>query len=153
MDFVATQNFKSPYVLATGKPHQPTAIKVLQFKKGDVIVGELKRDKEGKPAYILHKGIVVIPLNCVRQVLTKEINMSAVDGEKITMKVNATTPSAEKKKMYMDSVIVGGILGFAVTYYAEKKGYIAVASQKNKVIGAIIGGLAGAYLVYRFKSK
>ena len=44
MDFVATQDFVTPYVIATGMPHKPTKICKKQFRKGDIITGEIIND-------------------------------------------------------------------------------------------------------------
>jgi hypothetical protein len=158
MDFVATQDFKSPYVVSTGMPHKPTQIKTKSFKKGEIIVGEMKTDKFGKPAFVMHKGVMVVPLSCVKIVVTKDINpnvSSSADGGDISAKpktvvVNKPTSDTEKKKKYLDGMILGALAGFGAAYYAEKKGWIAVPEQKNKVIGAVIGALAGAYVVFRF---
>lgn len=158
MDFVATQDFKSPYVVSTGMPHKPTQIKTKSFKKGEIIVGELKNDKYGKPAFVMHKGVMVVPLSCVKIVVTKDINpnvSSSADGGDISAKpktvvVNKPTSDTEKKKKYLDGMILGALAGFGAAYYAEKKGWIAVPEQKNKIIGAVVGALAGAYMVFRF---
>ncbi|MEI7960700.1 MAG: hypothetical protein WCI04_00030 [archaeon] len=162
-DFVATKEFKTPYVISTGQPHRPTAIKTKQFQKGDIISGEMKTSK-GKPAFVLYKGVMVIPLTCIRQVITKEINTnttSGADGDTKTTTppkegsgsikvVGKTVNTEEKKKRYLDGIIVGALAGFGATYYAEKKGWIPMPSQKNKIIGAVVGALAGFYAVYRF---
>ena len=160
MDFVATQNFKSPYVVSTGMPHKPTQIKTKSFRKGDIIVGEMKTDKFGKPAFVMHKGVMVVPLSCVKIVVTKDINpnvTSNAEGDNVptkppvkTININKPTSETEKKKKYLDGMIIGALAGFGAAYYAEKKGWIAVPEQKNKIIGAVVGALAGAYMVFRF---
>lgn len=161
MDFVATKDFKSPYVVSTGMPHRPTQIKAKNFKKGEIISGELK-DSKGKPAFVLYKGVVVVPLSCVKQIITKDINagVSNAEGEKETdSKVKVTIDKTKSSKTskdnvkYFDAVIVGGIVGFAGVYLAEKKGWIPLPTQKNKIIGAVAGALLGAYLVFRFSKK
>jgi len=170
MDFVATQDFKSPYVISTGMPHKPTAIKTKTFKKGEIICGEMIK-KNGKPAFVMYKSTIVVPLSCVKQVLVKDINVnngqgsSGADGSsnssssssndnkpKVIVDIKSNGKSVDKRK-YLDAIIVGGLVGFGVTFLAEKKGWIAVASQKNKIIGAVSGALAGAYLMYRFGGK
>ena len=72
MDFVATQDFSTPYVIATGQPHRPTQICKKKFKKGDIITGEIKT-AHGKPSFVLHKGVMLIPLSCVKQIVVKDI--------------------------------------------------------------------------------
>ncbi len=154
MDFVATQSFKSPYVVSTGKPHNPTAIKTLTFKKGDIIKGELKRAKDGSPSFVLHKGIVVVPLNCVKQVVTKEIDMSNAEGKPSVLPTNiANISKEEKKKKYLDGIIIGGLLGFLGFMYAEKQGWVQSTETKNRMYAGIAGALAGLYIVYRFPKK
>jgi len=168
MDFVATTDFKTPYVVSTGMPHKPTKIMTKNFKKGDIICGELKESK-GKPAFVLYKGVMVIPLNVIKKVVTMDINTqtSSANGvgtsgssEEPAVRVQQTpkTVAEAKKKAglnkYLDAVILGAILGYGVTYFAEKKGWLPTAvDQKNKLIGASIGALGGAYMVYRFKSS
>lgn len=153
MNFIAIQSFKSPYVVATGLPHRPTAMKVKTFKKGEIISGELKKGADGNPNFVLYKGVIVVPLSCVKQVVTKEIDMSNVPGDtasKPTIKV-AELSKEDKRKRYADAIFIGGILGFGATYYAEKQGWIAPPDKKNRIVGAVIGALAGAYFIYRFK--
>jgi hypothetical protein len=155
MDFVATTDFASPYVIATGMPHKPTQIKKKQFRKGEIITGEIKTVK-GKPSFVLHKGVMVIPLTCVRQVITKEIDTkSSFAGqktvEKANPKVQVSVPSlsVDKKKKIMDGAIFGAILGFAGTILAEKKGWITGDDKKNRLYGAAIGAFIGGYYIYR----
>jgi hypothetical protein len=159
MDFVATQDFKSPYVVSTGMPHKPTQIKTKSFKKGEIIIGEMKTDKYGKPAFVMHKGVMVVPLSCVKIVVTKDINpnvTSNADGGDISAKPKtvvlskSATSTTEKKKKYLDGMILGALAGFGATYYADKKGWISLPEQKHKIIGAVVGALAGAYVVFRF---
>jgi len=163
MDFVATKDFKSPYVVSTGMPHRPTQIKAKVFKKGEIISGELK-DSKGKPAFVLYKGVVVVPLSCVKQIITKDINagtgISNAEGDsqseskvKVTVDKTKSSKTSKDNVKYLDAVIVGGIVGFAGVYFAEKKGWIALPTQKNKIIGAVAGALLGAYLVFRFSKK
>jgi len=159
MNFVITKDFKSPYAVATGMPHKPTALKTAKFNKGQIIKGELKKDGMGKSAFVMFKNTIVVPLDCVKQVVTKEVDMSNVIGgirantlnNSNAIPLDKTPTKDEQKKKYADAIIIGAILGFIGVYYAEKQGYIQAAEQKNRVIGAVAGGLAGAYLVYRFK--
>lgn len=155
MDFVATTDFVSPYVVATGQPHKPTRICKKQFRKGEIITGEIKTVK-GKPSFVLHKGVMVIPLSVVRQVITKEINTSSSFAgqksvEKANPKVEVKVPSitVEKKKKVMDGAIFGAIIGFGATIFAEKKGWVNAEDKKNRIYGALIGAFIGGYYVYR----
>lgn len=154
MDFVATQDFKTPYVIATGQPHKPTQICLKRFKKGEIITGEIKT-AQGKPSYVLHKGVMMIPLSCVKQLITKDIVLSNVEGEtkkdnpKVEVKVLKTAD--QKNKSYIDGVIVGALAGFGGVILAEKQGWIATIEKKNRITGAVIGAIIGCYIVYRFK--
>ena len=152
MDFVATQDFVTPYVVATGMPHKPTKICKKQFRKGDIITGEIKT-ANGKPAFVLHRGVMVIPFSVVRQVITKQISFASADGsvEKDNMPVKVTVQKTtnQKKISFIDSAMIGAVLGFGGAILAEKQGWIAQADSKNRLYGAIIGGLLGWYIVYR----
>jgi len=154
MDFVATADFETPYVVSTGQPHKPIKICKKQFKKGEIITGEIKT-ANGKPSFVLHKGVMVIPLSVVKQVITKDIVISNLDGEapktnpKVEVKVIKTAD--QKNKSYIDGIIVGAIAGFGATILAEKQGWIATVEKKNRITGAVIGAVVGCYFVYRFK--
>ena len=159
MDFVATTDFVTPYVIATGQPHKPTQICKKQFRKGDIITGEIKTVK-GKPSFVLHKGVMVIPFSCVRQIITKEIQVNSnatgemakqisVANPKVLVKV-PTSPSETKKKM-MDGAIVGAILGFGAIILAEKQNWISGEDKKARLYGALAGAFFGGYYVYRSK--
>lgn len=157
MDFVATTDFITPYVIATGQPHKPTQICKKQFRKGDIITGEIKTVR-GKPSFVLHKGVMVIPFSCIKQVITKDIevksNLTAQKSiekanPKVVVKVPTTTVEAKKKMM--DGAIFGAILGFGGVILAEKQGWIMGEDKKNRLYGAIIGAFLGGYLIYRQK--
>jgi hypothetical protein len=154
MDFVAVQDFVTPYVVSTGMPHKPTKICKKKFKKGEIITGEIKT-ANGKPSFVLHKGVMVVPLTMVKQVITKDIVVSNFNDEakktnpKVEIKVQGTTE--QKKKAYMDAIIIGALLGFGGTILAEKQGWITTMDKKNKLIGAAVGAVAGIYYIYRFK--
>jgi hypothetical protein len=161
MDFVATRDFKSPYVISTGMPHKPTAIKMKDFKKGEIISGSMIK-KNGKPAFVMYKSTIVVPLSCIKQVIVKDINApvtSSAEGDtktetkpRVVVDIKSNGKSVDKKK-YFDGIIVGALVGFGATFLAEKKGWIAVPSQKNKMIGAGVGAVIGLYVAYRFLGK
>lgn len=153
MDFVATQDFVTPYVVSTGMPHKPTRICKKKFRKGEIITGEIK-NANGKPAFVLHKGVMVVPLAVVKQLITRDLEKSNVVGEetpKTTPKVEVKlgTPKKEMNKQYIDALVIGAIVGFAGILLAEKQGWIAVVDKKNRLYGAIGGAVLGAYVVYR----
>lgn len=156
MDFVATTDFATPYVIATGQPHKPTQICKKQFKKGDIITGEIKTVK-GKPSFVLHKGVMVIPFSCVKQVVVKDIVLSNLDGTsdsvtktnpKVELKVIKT--SDQKNRDYFGGVLIGGALGFGAVILAEKQEWLA-PDKKNKMYGIIAGAVIGVYCIYRKK--
>ena len=154
MDFVATQDFVTPYVVSTGMPHKPTKICKKQFKKGEIITGEIKT-ANGKPSFVLHKGVMVVPLSMVKQVITKDINLSNIDGDTTKtnpkVEVKVVKPTEIKNKKILDGLVIGAVLGFAGTILAEKQGLIATIDKKNRIIGAVIGATLGAYIMYRKK--
>lgn len=154
MDFVANQDFATPYVIATGQPHKPTQICKKKFKKGDIITGEVKTVK-GKPSFVLHKGVMMIPLSCIKKVVVQDIVVSNLSGDapktNPKVEVKTITPTAIKNKKYIDGVIIGSIAGFAGTLVAEKKGWIQGTERKNRIIGAVIGAVIGCYVVFKIK--
>lgn len=153
MDFVAKQDFVTPYVIATGQPHKPTQICKKKFRKGEIITGEIKTVK-GKPSFVLHKGVMVVPLSLVKQVITKDIVLSNADGEvkKSNPKVEVKVVKSGGDKRYIDGIVIGALLGFGGTILAEKQGWITGGEpRKNRIIGAVAGAVIGAYFVYRFK--
>lgn len=156
MDFVANQDFSTPYVIATGQPHRPTQICKKKFKKGDIITGEIKT-ANGKPSFVLHKGTMMIPLSCVKQIVVKDIVISNADGDDKVAKTNpkvevkTITPQATKNKKYIDGIVIGAIAGFGGTILAEKQGWIKEINKKNRIYGAVIGAVIGCYVVYKMK--
>lgn len=158
MDFVATQDFSTPYVIATGQPHRPTQICKKKFKQGDIITGEIKT-ANGKPSFVLHKGVMLIPLSCVKQVVVKDIIISNLDGTPEIKKTNpkvevkVITPQSTKNKRYVDGILVGAIAGFGAVILAEKQGWITTIDKKNKMYGAIAGAVLGIYYINRFQKR
>ena len=157
MDFVATQDFVTPYVVSTGQPHNPTQICKKKFRKGDIITGEVKTVK-GKPSFVLHKGVMVIPFSVVKQVVVKDIVISNLDGTSDSVaktnpkvEVKVIKPADVKNKKYIDGILIGAVVGLGGVILAEKQGWIANIDKKNKIYGAIAGAVLGAYYIYRFK--
>lgn len=154
MDFVANIDFDAPYVRITGQPHRPQVICKKHFRKGEIITGEIKTVK-GRPSLILHKGVIPIPVSFVKQVITKNIEMTsnadAIKVAKDNPKVEVRVPSivAQKKKKAMDGAIIGAIIGVVAVVLAEKKGWMNAEEKKNKLYGALVGAFLGGYYVYR----
>jgi hypothetical protein len=157
--YVLIQDFRAPYVIATGMPHKPSKIMLKKFNKGEIINGELKT-ANGKPSFVLVNGVIPIPVTMLHEVITKEIVSSANGTGTITTSVSGTKKLSESPTVvevkktntrYLDSAILGAILGFGAVYLAEKKGWIPAEEKKNKMYGAIGGAILGMYLIYRKK--
>lgn len=158
--YILKKDWKAPYVTSTGLPHNPTAIRFKQFRKGEIIKGELKH-ANNKPSFILVAGVCVVPLDAVKELVTKEI-VSHTDGEgsvkdKMTAKVSNAIKSSKTnsnpKVRYIDAMLVGALVGFAGVMLAEKQGWITEPDKKYRLYGAGIAGLLGVYLVYRSKTE
>lgn len=152
--YVLIQDFKAPYVIATGMPHKPSKIMLKKYVKGEIIEGELKTAK-GKPVIVLINGVIPVPITVLKEVVTKEI-VNSVNGNTATSttKLNPNQPTITTKKTstrYFDAGILGAILGVGAAYLAEKQGLIAQPDKKNKLYGAAIGAVLAMYLVYRKK--
>jgi hypothetical protein len=148
--YIITNDFKAPYVQVTGIPHNPQAIKMKKFRKGDIIRGELKH-ANNKPAFILVNGVIVVPLDVVKELVTKSV-VSNADGKSSkneTSKIKTINVPTNPKVKYADAIILGAILGVAGAFVAEKQGWLTEPDKKNKLYGAAIGALAAAYIVYR----
>jgi hypothetical protein len=150
--YVLIQDFKAPYVIATGMPHKPSKIMLKKYVKGEIITGELKTAK-GKPVIVLVNGVIPVPITMLKEVVTKEIVNSA-NGKPATTKITPTQNAITIKKTntrYLDAGILGAILGVGAVYLAEKQGWIAQTDKKNKLYGAGIGAVLAMYIVYRKK--
>jgi len=162
--YVLTQDYRSPYVVATGHPRNPQQIKTKMFREGEIVRGELKH-ANNQPAFILVAGTLPIPVDYIKELTTKAIveDDKVVPAELVeetkTEEVIVTTdkPSLKKslkssnpKVKYMDAIILGGLAGLAVVYGMGKQGWIGEVDKKHYLYGGLIGGVFGAYLVYRF---
>jgi len=156
--YVLIKDFDAAYVVATGMPHQPQAFKKKKFKKGEIVNGMLKNEK-GTAAFVLVGATLVLPVTVLKEVVTKQIGattntdqVSNADGTS-TLNTNTTAISTVKRTKYLDAALIGAVLGMGVTYLAEKQGWIATPTGKNKLIGAGIGAALGLYFVYRNNAK
>lgn len=156
--YVLIKDFDAAYVVATGMPHQPQAFKKKTFKKGDIVNGVLKNEK-GTAAFVLVGATLVLPITVLREVTTKQIgattNTAQVSNADGSTKLNATTAAVTTvtRTKYLDAALIGAVAGAAIAYFAEKRGWIATPSGKNKLIGAGIGAAIGLYFVYRNNAK
>lgn len=151
--YIFTHDCKAPYVEITGKPHMPQEIKFLKFRKGDQVRGELKH-ANNKPAFILGPKNAIIPIDCVKELVTKAV----VGGDKATMSSFNGNDDQQNKKItvqsnpkvrYIDAMLVGGAVGLIGVVIAEKQSWIAEPDNKYKWYGALAGAVAAAYIVYR----
>ena len=150
--YIFTQAFSSPYVTATGNGRNPQAIKAKRFQKGEIVKGELKH-ANNKPAFILVGGCLVVPLDVVKKVVAEDIQSNADGAESKEVKKPITLANTAPKIKYIDAIVGGIIVGVGSVYLAEKQGWIKVPDNKHKIYGAIIGALAGVYIVYRYKAS
>jgi hypothetical protein len=161
-DYVFTQDYKAVYVVATGMPHKPSSIKFKKFRKGEIIKGVL-HSPYGKPEFVMIDGIMVVPTNVLRKVITKTINgggQNSFDGtggsSESTSQTIAIKKPVDPKIQYMDAMLIGGVVGLVLTHIAEKKEWIGKSEEnpyQNKLIGAAVGAAVGAYIVFKTRSK
>ena len=149
--YVITRNCKLPSVMVDNtNPRNPNQISWKTFRKGDIINGELKH-ANNKPAFVLCEGIVV-PLYCIKAVVTKEITSDATGEEKSMEQTKKVIVEATTKVRYLDYAIGGALLGCGAVYFAQKKNWIKEPKKENYLYGAVAGALAGAYIIYRAKN-
>ena len=155
--YVITQDFKTPYVMMTGIPHKPQSIRFKEFKKGEVVNGELKH-ANNKPAFILVKGVCVVPLSVVKELITKEVveNADGKGGTGGTMDSSADSSKKQTIKIspkikVIDGMIFGALAGYGGVFLAEKQNWITSTDNKNKLYGAVGGALLFGYIVHRLK--
>jgi hypothetical protein len=147
--YIFTHDFKAPYVTATGMPHNPQAIKFKRFQKGEIVRGELKH-ANNKPAFLLVNGVCVVPLDIVKELVTKAVSNADGGGSSFPeSKPKVVKVPTNPKVRYADAMIIGAIIGVVGVYVAEKQGWIAEPDKKYKMYGALIGAAGAAYIVYR----
>lgn len=150
--YIIRNNFKSPCVLMTQNPQNPQKVVYKTFIKGQVVTGEMKKDKQGNPAALVVGEGFVIPTSCIQELITKDVILSNASGnDKKEETISVTKKSGDRMK-YVDSAIVGAVLGFGAVYFAEKKNWLT-PNPNNKYIGIAIGLVLTPYLVYRFSPK
>lgn len=152
--YVIKQAVKVPYVTNTGHAARPTQIKFKRYKKGDIITGELKH-ANNRPAFILVKGVLPVPVWAVKELISKEIVSNADGSEKMVDKTITSTSNVDPypKVKVADAAIVGAIVGVIAVWFAEKKGYIKEPDRKNKLYGALGGAALFGYVAFRAKKK
>jgi hypothetical protein len=156
--YLITHDVKSPYIVATGLPHNPQEVRLKLFRKGQVVKGELKH-ANNKPAFLLVNGVCVIGLDVVKELVTKEINSNASGGtttsaaKVIDKTVGLSKNNSNPNVRYIDAMIIGALVGAGGVFLAEKQGWIAVPDKKYKLYGAVGGAIAGFYFMYRKKTQ
>jgi len=146
--FVIVRDCKLPSVNVNNtNPHRPNQISWRKYRKGMIIHGEIKHENN-KPAFIMSEGIVV-PLYCAKAIITKEIVSSATGQEVADAKNKEVIKEATTKVRYLDSAIVGAVVGCAIVWFANKKQWIKVPQKEHYLYGALGGALLGAYIIYR----
>lgn len=148
--YVIVKECKAPIIRATGRPDKPQEIQFRKFRRGEIVKGELKH-ANNEPAFILVNGVMVINLDCVKELVTKEV-VSSANGQDVKVP-KALAPTKNQKLRYIDAMVIGGLAGIGGVFLAEKQGWIAQPDKKNKLYGAIGGVLAGLYLAYRLKQN
>ncbi len=153
--YVIKQSCKVPYVTNTGHAARPTQVRFKNFKRGEIIHGEMKH-ANNRPAFILVKGVLPVPIWAVKELISKEIVQGADGKEKLQDRtINAAPTNVDKypKLKVADAVIVGAIVGAVGVWFAEKKNIIKEPDKKNKIYGAIGGALVFGYVAWRMKNK
>lgn len=165
--YVLTQDFATPYVVATGMPNNPQQIKVKKFRKGDIIKGELKH-ANNQPAFVLVGKTLVIPLEVIKELVTKAIidndtppipvdviHDSSFEDTIVKDKKSAISAlkSEDPKVNYIDSMIIGGIVGLGAMYLVKRQNWIEEFDKKYFLYASLAGAIAGAYIVYRTRSS
>jgi hypothetical protein len=155
--YVVIKDFQTPQVFQTGYSHSPAKIGWRRFKKGALVKGELKT-ADGKPAFILVGKMTVVPIECVKEVVTKDVNTSNFVSDE-----NASKESPDKVKeymqktapkvQYMDAILIGALVGGIGWYFAEKKGWVDNLNPKNRLYAAGAGALLAGYFVYRYNNR
>lgn len=150
--YVIQQDYKAPYVRMTGIPHRPQQLRFKQFKKGEIIQGELKH-ANNKPAFLLVAGTLVVPLSVIKELVVKDVVTHSAEGGSSAPAKKIDIDVKISKVKYIDAIVLGGIAGFAGVILAEKQNWIQSVDKKNRLYGAIAGALFASYLVYRNKNK
>lgn len=152
--YVLTQDFESPKVMGTNSPRQPIKVGLCKFRKGQIIQGAMQKEN-GKPAYLLYRGSIVVPITVLKEVVTKDIiqgysgfDATQANDSKILPKLE---PVKSKQARYLDGILIGGIAGLIAGIVAQKKYGMEDPEHKNKMYLALAGSAIGAFLVYRFK--
>jgi len=157
--FLVVKDFKTPVVYSGGAhPKMQSEVKYIGFKKGAIIDGKVKLKANGETDYILHKGSVVVPIAAVKELTLKEV-ISNANGEDAPLPIEKRIiPESKSKVRYIDSAIIGGVIGLGIVWIADKKGWLVEQEEskiphQNKLIGIAVGALLGFYYTHRKNIK
>jgi len=146
--YIVTRDFQAPYVVATGIMHKPQRVEYKKFRKGQIIKGVMKFSN-GKPAFVLVGGVLPVEIGCLADITTNEIVVSNVEGPTDQKPLKDKVTNLNPKVKFIDAMLIGALVGAVGIHLAEKKGLIKTPDEKNKIYGAIVGGLLAWYIVYR----
>lgn len=152
--YIILQDTQSPAIFATGMGRHPHKVALRVFRKDKVVYGSIHSVK-GKPAALMVDDIWVVPLKNVKELTVKDVKeVSSAEGDDDKSKVEIVTEKMSKSKhKYLDMAVVGAIVGFGITYFAGKKGWVNFAEPKTKYLGIGLGAAAGMFVAYRFMGK
>jgi len=156
--YIITKDVDVPVVGSGGSAHRPAQVRMRRFRKGQLVRGELKHSNN-KPSFILVGRMMVIPVECAKEIQGKEISskFSGSDMDQQTQQPVAqkqvVQPKSAQTVKYMDALLIGAVVGFGAMYFAERKGWVTSEDNKMKLYGAIGGAFLGMYLVYRSKAQ
>lgn len=150
--YILIKTVKTPVVINTPYPHKPTAIRYKEFKEGTTVTGTVEH-RGGKPAFLVVRRRFVIPISAVKLLVTKEVETSSNAAGNTKDEFEKFAKSGNPKVKYLDAALVGGLIGAAGVFFAQKKGWINPPDRKNLVYGALGTAAVAAYLVYRVRNR
>lgn len=154
--YILTKDVKSPVVVNSQTAHKPAQIRFKNFRRGQIVQGELKH-AGNQPLFVLVGRMCVIPLDCVKELQGKDIQSNYTGADMDEQKKEPQVVKVENPKIkYLDALIIGGLVGFLGVHLGQKYGYITPDEEndkKYKMYGALGGALIGVYLVYRHQSQ
>jgi hypothetical protein len=151
--YIITKDVDVPVVSSGGSAHRQAQIRMRRFRKGQLVQGELKHSNN-KPSFILVGRMLVIPVECVKEIQGKDVTSKFSGTTEASTSTNSSKQPVVQTKQstnvkYLDALLIGAVIGFGAMYFAEKKGWVVSEDSKMKLYGALGGGLLGMYLVYR----
>jgi hypothetical protein len=147
-------NYKAPRVIYTNHIKQPQTVQYKAYKKGQEIVGEIKKTEGTSESFVVADGGFIIPMNVLESndFASKVKQQNNFNGED-SLKMNPKNMSSLKQNAvdYSKSFVVGGLIGLCGVFFAETKGWIAEPRTRNKVIGIVLGATLLSYATFKIK--